>query len=193
MPAYSVEEIITGCRKKNRAIQEHLYKIYYSMFLKICARYARNMQDAEQLLNDGFMKIFQSADQFKNSGSFEGWMRKIMVNTCLDHLRNNGLQQEKAVQRNSIPAEESGLSVSNYGMERMEFKELVCHIQALPTMTRTVFNLYVFEGLSHREIATQLDISDGTSHWHLHQARSVLQKRIMKSEQQKVSYEAKRI
>lgn len=193
MPAYSVEEIITGCRKKNRVIQEHLYKIYYSMFLKVCARYSKNMQDGEQLLNDGFMKIFQSIDQFKNTGSFEGWMRKIMVNTCLDHLRNNGLQQDRLVQRNSVPAEESGLSVANYGIERLDFKELVRHIQALPTMTRTVFNLYVFEGLSHREIATQLDISEGTSAWHLHCARNILQKRIINSEQQKVSYEAKRI
>ena len=193
MPAYSVEEIITGCRKQNRAIQEHLYKIYYSMFLKVCARYAKNMLDGEQLLNDGFMKIFQSIDQFKNAGSFEGWMRRIMVNTCLDHLRNNGLQQDRTIQRNSIPAEESGLSVTNDGLERMEFKELVRLIQALPTMTRTVFNLYVFEGLSHREIAEQLDISEGTSHWHVHQARSVLQKKIINSELQKVSYEAKRI
>jgi RNA polymerase sigma factor (sigma-70 family) len=145
------------------------------------------------LLNDGFMKIFQSVDQFKNSGSFEGWMRRIMVNTCLDHLRNNGLQQERLVQRNSVPAEETALSVSNYGIERMEFKELVRLIQALPLMTRTVFNLYVFEGLSHREIAGQLEISEGTSHWHLHQARSLLQKKIINSEVQKVSYEAKRI
>ena len=193
MPAYSVEEIITGCRKQNRAIQEHLYKIYYSMFLKVCARYAKNMLDAEQLLNDGFVKIFQSIEQFKNTGSFEGWMRRIIVNTCLDHLRNNGLQQDRTVQRNSIPAEETNLSVANSGLERIEFNELVRLIQALPTMTRTVFNLYVFEGLNHREIAAQLEISEGTSHWHLHQARSVLQKKIVNNEVQKVSYEAKRI
>ena len=163
------------------------------MFLKVCARYAKNMLDAEQLLNDGFVKIFQSIEQFKNTGSFEGWMRRIIVNTCLDHLRNNGLQQDRTVQRNSIPAEETNLSVSNSGLERIEFNELVRLIQALPTMTRTVFNLYVFEGLNHREIAAQLEISEGTSHWHLHQARSVLQKKIVNNEVQKVSYEAKRI
>ena len=193
MPAYTVEEILTGVRKKNRAMQEHLYKIYYSTFLKVCSRYAKNMQDAEQLLNDGFLKIFNSIDSFKNSGSFEGWMQRIMVNTCLDFLRSHGLKQEMTLHTNSIPAEESNLSVNNYGIENMEFKELVMHIQLLPSMTRTVFNLYVFEGFNHKEISEQLEISEGTSHGHLHQARTALQKRIKKGEQQNRFYEARRI
>lgn len=94
---------------------------------------------------------------------------------------------------NSIPAEESKLSVGNEAIENMEFRELVKVIQLLPAMTRTVFNLFVFDGYNHKEISEQLDISEGTSHWHVHQARNMLQKKIMKSEQQKVTYEAKRI
>lgn len=193
MPAYSEEEIIAGCRKKDRAIQEHLYKTYYSMFLKVCARYAKSMQDAEQLLNDGFLKVFTQVDQFKNTGSFGGWMQRIMVNTCLDYLRGSALKEEMKIHVNSIPAEESNISVGNEALENIEFKELVCIIQSLPPMTRTVFNLFVFDGYNHREISEQLDISEGTSHWHVHQARNILQKKIKNSEQQNVTYETKRI
>jgi RNA polymerase sigma factor (sigma-70 family) len=193
MPAYSEQEIIAGCRKKDRSIQEHLYKIYYSMFLKVCARYAKTMEDAEQLLNDGFLKIFTQIDKFSNTGSFGGWMQRIMVNTCLDYLRSSSLKSEMVMHVNAIPAEESNLSVSNDAMDQIEFKELVKMIQSLPAMTRTVFNLFVFDGYNHKEISDQLDISEGTSHWHVHQARNMLQKKIMKTEQQKVTYEAKRI
>ena len=193
MPAYSEEEIIAGCRKKNRALQEHLYKIYYSAFLKVCARYAKSMEDAEQLLNDGFLKVFTQIDNFKNSGSFAGWMQRIMVNTCLDYLRSTALKEEMIMHVNSIPAEESNIAVSNYGLEQLEFKELVSIIQGLPAMTRTVFNLFVFDGFNHKQISEQLAISEGTSHWHVHQARNMLQKKIKKSEQQKVMYEAKGI
>lgn len=193
MPAYSEEEIIAGCRKKNRALQEHLYKTYYSMFLKVCARYAKSMQDAEQLLNDGFLKVFTQVDSFKNTGSFAGWMQRIMVNTCLDYLRSTSLKEEMIMHVKSIPAEESNISVSNEGMENIEFKELLQIIQSLPAMTRTVFNLFVFDGYNHKEISEQLEISEGTSHWHVHQARSLLQKKIKTGEQKKVTYEAKRI
>ena len=193
MPAYSEEEIIAGCRKKDRTIQEHLYRTYYSMYLKVCARYAKSMQDAEQLINDGFLKIFTQIDHYKNAGSFAGWMQRIMVNTCLDYLRGSALKEEMAMHVNAIPIEETNLPIDNEGMERIEFKELVGMIQSLPAMTRTVFNLYVFDGYNHKEIGEQLTISEGTSHWHVHQARNMLQKKIKKSEQQKVTYEAKRI
>jgi RNA polymerase sigma-70 factor (ECF subfamily) len=163
------------------------------MFLKVCARYAKNMQDAEQLLNDGFLKIFTQIEKYSSIGSFEGWMKKIMVNTCLDYLRSTYLKEEMTMHVNAIQPEETNLAVTNEGLESIEFKELVNIIQQLPTMTRTVFNLFVFDGFNHKEISAQLDISEGTSHWHVHQARNTLQKKIMKTEQQKVMYEAKRI
>jgi len=163
------------------------------MFLKVCCRYAKSMLDAEQLLNDGFLKIFTQIDNFRNAGSFAGWMHRIMVNTCLDYLRGSALKEEMIMHVNSIPAEESNIAVSNDGLETMEFKELVNVIQCLPAMTRTVFNMFVFDGYNHKEISEQLTISEGTSHWHVHQARSILQKKINNSEQKKVRYEAKRI
>lgn len=181
MPAYSEQEIIAGCRDKNRTVQEHLYKIYYSMFLKVCARYAKDMEDAEQLLNDGFLKIFNNVSKFANQGSFEGWMRRIMVNTCLDYLRTKDLKQSMIMHVNSVPPEDNiTSSVGNTGLENMEFKELVSVIQSLPVMTRTVFNLFVFEGYNHAEIAAQFKISEKTSQWHVHQARSLLQKKLKK-------------
>ena len=191
MPAYSEEEIIAGCRKKNRTFQEHLYKVYYSMYLKVCARYAKNMMDAEQLLNDGFLKIFTQIDKFNNVGSFAGWMHRIMVNTCLDYLKSNYLKQEMVMHVNALPPEETNLSVSNYGLENIEFKEMVQIIQSLPAMTRTVFNLFVFEGFNHKEIGQQLDSTISTSSWHVHQARNILQKKIKDSKQKTKTYEAK--
>lgn len=193
MPAYSEQDIIAGCRKKDRQIQEHLYKVYYSTFLKVCARYAKTMLDAEQLLNDGFLKIFTQVDNFKNAGSFEGWMRRIMVNTCLDHLRSSAFKEEMIMHVNAIPPEQTNIAVGNDAIAGMEFKELVKLIQSLPAMTRTVFNLFVFEGYNHKEISEQLDISEGTSHWHVHQARNMLQKKIVRTEQQNERYEARRI
>ena len=193
MPAYSEQDIIAGCRKKNRAIQEHLYRENYSMFLKVCARYAKTMMDAEQLLNDGYLKIFTQIDKFGGTGSFQGWMKRVMINTCLDYLRSTYLKEEMTMHVNAVLPEDTNLSVSNEGLESMEFKELLEIIQHLPAMTRTVFNLFVFEGFNHKEISEQLDISEGTSHWHVHQARNLLQKKITKIEQQKVTYEAKRI
>jgi RNA polymerase sigma factor (sigma-70 family) len=193
MPAYSEEEIIAGCRKKNRALQEYVYKIHYSLFLKVCARYAKTMEDAEQLLNDGFLKIFTSLELYNHNGSFNAWMQRIMVNTCLDYLRGASLKEEMNIHVHSIPAEESDLSVTNEGMENIEFRDMLQMIQLLPTMTRTVFNMFVFDGYNHKEIAVLLTISEGTSHWHVHQARNLLQKKINNSDNQKVMYEAKRI
>lgn len=166
------------------------------MFLKVCARYAKNMQDAEQLLNDGFLKIFTQIDKYSNTGSFEGWMKRVVVNTCLDYLRSTYLKEEMTMHVNAIQPEDTDLSVTNDGLNQIEFRELVGMIQVLPSMTRTVFNMFVFEGFNHKEISEQLDISEGTSHWHVHQARNMLQKKINKVAeqlQQKVTYETRRI
>jgi RNA polymerase sigma-70 factor (ECF subfamily) len=193
MTAYTEQDIIAGCRKKDRTLQEHLYKMYYSVFLKVCVRYAKDMQDAEQLLNDGFLKIFNQVQNFKEQGSFAGWMRRIMVNTCLDYLRSSYSKETKIMHVNSVPAEDSNIPIGNDALENLEFKELVTIIQSLPVMSRTVFNLFVFEGYNHGQIAAQLEISEGTSHWHLHHAREQLQKKIKKNDSLNVSYETKRI
>ncbi len=195
MPVYTEQELIIGCRRQERQYQEELYKKYYSLFLLVCARYAKDMQDAEQLLNDGFLKVFTHIGSFKDKGSFEGWMRRIMINTCLDYLRSNYLRDSLVMHVNALPpmVAENSLAVHNTGLEQIEFKELLKLVQGLPTITRTVFNLFIFEGYNHKEIAAQLDISEKTSHWHIHQARATLQKKLKKNELLNVKYEIKRV
>ncbi len=192
MPQYSEQDIINGVRKQARAMQEHLYKLYYSVFLKVCARYAKDMEDAEQLINDGFLKIFNNIDKYGGTGSFEGWMRRIMINTCLDYLRSKYLKDAKMMSVHALPADETPISAGGASaVENINFKELVTLIQSLPAMTRTVFNMYVFDGYNHGQIGDQLEISEKTSQWHLHKARTLLQKKIIKNDSQTVTYETK--
>lgn len=191
MPAYNEEDIIKGCRRQDRTVQEHLYKQYYSLFLKMCARYAKDIQDAEQLLNDAFLRIFTKIDSYKQSGSFEGWMKRIVVNTCLDYLRSSALKHAMKINMNVDVTTDTSVSVNNDGMTKMEFAALLLCIQSLPVVTRTVFNLFVFEGYPHKQIAEMLDITENTSGWHVHQARKMLQKKIAIVENIDASYATK--
>ena len=190
---YSEQEIIKGCQNQNRIFQELLYKKYYSLFLKICARYAKDMPDAEQLLNDGFLRIFNNIKGFKAEGSFEGWMKRIVVNNCLDYLRSTYLKNSMKMHFNDKLLETVSSTTNNEGIEKMEFKRLVEMIQSLPVMTRTVFNLFVFEGYTHQQIGALMEISEGTSSWHVHHARSILQKKIKLTNSENRLYEHKRI
>lgn len=178
MAEYSEKEIIKGCLKKDRIYEEYLYKKYYSIFLAVCARYGRDMQDAKQLLNDGFVRIFMSIASYRNAGSFEGWMRKIMVNTCLEYLKSSYFKKGTVTMHEGAMEDSKTVAVYNDAVSRMDYKELIGLLQALPPVTRTVFNLFVFEEHSHNEIATLLNISTGTSHWHVHHARKTLQNMI---------------
>jgi len=193
MPTYSEQEIITGCKDNKRVFQEMLYKQYYNLFLKICSRYALNMEDAEQLLNDGFLKIFNHISGYKNAGSFEGWMKRIMVNNCLDYLKSKDTKNALKISH-AVPANETHeVAIAADVVKAMEFKELLGMIQTLPYTTKTVFNLYVFEGFAHKEISQMLDMSEGTSSWHLHHARNLLQKEIKKNNLERTKYEHKRL
>ena len=193
MPLYSEQEIVKGCQDNDRVCQEYLYKQYYSLFLKICARYAKNMEDAEQLLNDGFLRIFTNAKNFKHAGSFEGWMKRILVNTCLDYLKSKQLKSAMQISYSGDVAEDMQIAISTQALQDIEFKELLNMIQALPPVSKTVFNLYVFDGYSHKEIATMLEMSENTSSWHLHHARTQLQKKLKQANAEKPVYEHKRV
>lgn len=192
---YTEQEIINGCRDGNRAVQEVLYRNYFSIYMKVCVRYTRNPEDAEQVLNDGFLKIFTKISSFGGQGSFPGWMHRIMVNTCLDFLRSHELRTGMQMHINSEMIEDSLLAATtaNLAIDKLEFKELVNLIQVLPAMTRTVFNLFVFEGMSHKQIAAALPISEGTSQWHVHQARHLLQKKIKSINAREILYATNRI
>lgn len=193
MALFSETEIIKGCLENDRIHQQYLYKQYYSLFLKICARYAKSIEDAEQLLNDSFLRIFNNIGSFKKAGSFEGWMKRIVINTCLDYLKSKQLKQSLQVSYTADSNEKMDISVNTEAVQEMSFKELLNLIQTLPAMSKTVFNLYVFDGFAHREIATMLNISESTSSWHLHHARNLLQQKLKPENNVKTFYESKRV
>jgi len=195
MPEYTEQDIIEGCQRNNRLLQEHLYKKYYSLFLKLCARYAKDMHDAEQLLQDGFLKIFSHINDYAGKGSFEGWMRRVVVNTCLDYLKSKYLKTSMQLHFPDDKMQESSKFVTtNSALDKIAMKDLLGHIQKLPPMSRTVFNLFIFDGYSHKEIAKILDMSEGTSQWHVNNARKSLQQIIIANQQKEDKYyEQKRI
>lgn len=183
MLEYGENEIIEGCKNNDPIFQEYLYQKKYSFFLKICARYAKDMQDAEQLLQDGFLKIFKKIDDFGYKGSFEGWMRRIMINHCLDFVKSKYYKEKNKIDYQEEVSENFLISNQNQGLQNLSLKELLKLIQTLPPMSRTVFNLFVFDGYSHKEISKILEMSEGTSQWHVNFARRNLQKKIFNLEQ----------
>ncbi len=172
-------DLVARCRAADRKAQEHIFRTYYSDFLKICLRYAHDGPAAEAMLSDAFFKIFTKIESYAGTGPFEAWMRRIVVNTCLTHVRNNGDDR-----KTGLPDDDgagpihNGMHTTNEALSRIGIRELTKLIQSLPPVSRTVFNLYVFEGCSHKEIANHLGISEGTSHWHLSTARQWIRSRL---------------
>lgn len=142
----------------------------------ICLRYSQNQEEAEDTLQEGFLKVFNNLKNFKNEGSLEGWIRKIMVNTAIEKFRKNSNRlNDISIENNNYDHGYDENATSEIGA-----KELMLIIQKLPPKCRLIFNLYVVEGYSHREIAGQLGISEGTSKSNLHDARMMLQRTLNK-------------
>ena len=175
-------ELIRGCIKEEAACQKEVFNRYAGRMLGVCNRYARNSADAEDILQDAFIKIFEKIHQFKFEGSFEGWVRRIMVNTA---LKKYSLRRyEKEVSGYEVKdRDESGMEPSAYS--HLTQKELMELINNLPDGYRMIFNLYVIEGYQHEEISEMLGIQAGTSRSQLVKARVMLQKQIL--ELQKVA------
>jgi RNA polymerase sigma-70 factor (ECF subfamily) len=164
--------ILKGCIAGDRASQAKLYNLYARKMMGVCLWYARNREEAEEILQDGFMRVFTYLNKFSGEGSLEGWIRTTMVSAALTKYRNKSYQLRRVVpidNESSQVAEEADF-VSNY-----DEKELVKLVQTLSPAYRMVFNLFVFEGLKHREIAEALQISEGTSKSNLADARKILQ------------------
>jgi RNA polymerase sigma factor (sigma-70 family) len=167
--------LIKGCAAGERAFQTKLYNLFAPKMLGVCLRYARNREEAEEILQEGFLRVFTYITTFKGAGSFEGWIRKIMVNCALARYRNkSSLQPVIRLNTSGHDVIDSADISSN-----LDAKELLNLVQTLPAGYRIVFNLYVFEGYKHREIAEVLGISEGTSKSNLSDARSFLQKALM--------------
>ena len=166
-------DLIKGCISGDRRMQELLYKKFSPKMYAICLRYAGNTDDAQDLLQEGFIKIYKNLEKFRNEGSFEGWMRRVFVNTSIEHFR-------RKVNLNSITeTEEKGIEDSTWNvLDSLAEKDIIQLIQELSNGYRTVFNLYVVEGYSHKEIGDMLGISEGTSKSQLARAKMILQKKV---------------
>jgi RNA polymerase sigma-70 factor (ECF subfamily) len=172
----NLELLIRSCIAGERQAQNRLYERFAPKLFVVCQRYASTRTEAEEVLQEGFIKIFTHLDQFKHEGSFEGWMRRIMVNCALQRYKVKGRSTTVVSMEENI----HGGSEENDAHSRLGQKELMELIQQLPPAYRMVFNLYVFEGMKHREIAETLGISEGTSKSNLSDARTILQKEVMK-------------
>jgi RNA polymerase sigma factor (sigma-70 family) len=167
-------DIIQDCKKGSRKAQEALYKNYYRTMMTICIRYTKNEQDAVEVLNNGFLKVFRNIQKYnQEQGSIYTWIRTIVINSCLDFIRS---KQKLAAHNEIIDADEAHVPAEV--LSRFKAQELLGLIRKLPAATQAVFNLYAIEGYNHREIGQLLNISDGTSKWHLSEAKKSLQKMI---------------
>lgn len=168
------EQIVQGCIQKNAIAQKHLYDKFSRKMMGVCLRYCDNHEEAEDVVQNGFISVFQNLESFKGSGSLEGWVRKIMVNTALSNIRKN----KKLKLNIELDSVEFMLPSVSYINENFAAKDLLKIIQTLPTGFRTVFNLYAIEGFSHKEIGELLGISEGTSKSQYSRAKTHLQKII---------------
>jgi RNA polymerase sigma factor (sigma-70 family) len=172
-------ELIKGCIRENKASQEALYKLYAGKMFTVCMRYARTRMEGEDMLQDGFIKVFDNISKYQFSGSFEGWIRRIMINTALRYYSKLSFKNEQIGIENLEEGSERASA-----LDLLSEKELIAMIASLPDGYRVVFNLYVFEGYSHKEIAEKLNITESTSRSQLVKARKALQQKINQAEGQ---------
>lgn len=173
--AKELQELINGSLAKNRSCQYRIYTIYGPVMMALCLRYSKNREEAEEVLQDGFLQVYRCISQFNHKGSFEGWVRKIMINSALQRFRGKANQYNLV----SMVEEQFFLNTESSLIDRLGEKELIRLIQRLPPAYRLVFNLYVIEGLKHREIAALLNITVGTSKSNLFDARKILQNHLI--------------
>ncbi|WP_091514292.1 RNA polymerase sigma factor [Flexibacter flexilis] len=165
------------CAKQDRNAQKLLYQQFYGQMMSVCMRYASSKDEAGEMLNDGFMKVFAHIQEYKPEHSLQGWIRRIMVNNAIDAFRRN---RQYAHQLDIEAAEE--VNVSPDVIEHFAAEDIIRIIQDLPPVYKVVFNLYAIEGYSHKEIADQLQITESTSRANLAKARAKLQLIIKETE-----------
>ena len=169
-----IDHWIKGCIKNDRRAQEALYKAYYRAMISLCLRYTGSSEDAVEVLNSGFFKVFKNIQQYdRKKGSLYTWIRVVVINSCLDFIR-----QKEKIELGEELDEGAEVAIPPGVLEKIEADELLSMIRQLPPATAAVFNLYAVEGFSHKEIAAMMRISEGTSKWHLSEGRRKLQSMI---------------
>lgn len=180
-------QLIKALRKEDPKAQRQVYDKYSTRMLALCFRYVCDDMAAEDVMIEGFLKVFEKIGQFNGEGSFEGWIRRIMVNEALGYLR-----KQKRILEDNLSDEANNIPDYIQADQNLEAEELLALIEALPVGYRTVFNLYAIEGYAHIEIAQMLGITESTSKSQLHRARALLQKMVSNWEEdfkKKVDYE----
>ncbi len=166
-------DLIEGCIEGNRRMQEILYSRFAPKMYAVCLRYASNAAEAEDILQEGFIKIFKKMDTFRSEGSFEGWVRRIFVNTAIEHFRRRKyLMPVTEKEENTIEGKYTSV------LDELAEKDILELVQELSPGYRTVFNMYVVEGYTHKEIGDILGISEGTSKSQLSRAKVILQDKV---------------
>jgi len=171
---YTDQELVQGCAKNDRHYQELLYRKYVNTMMYMCLRYTEDKDIAMQIVNDGFLKAFKKIGSFSFKGSLEGWIRKIVYHSLSDYYKKHS----KYVQ--FLVFEEKEEAIPETALSSMYMEDILSMVKELPPATKQVFQLYAIDGYSHKEIATKLGISEGTSKWHLSAARKAL-KRLIKN------------
>ena len=170
------EAILQGCLKNNPAAQKELYQKYSAKMLAVCYRYAHSREDAEDMLQEGFIKVFSQIHTFENRGAFEGWIRRIIIHTCINSLKKNKKFKESVdiIYANGVQVREESIP------SIIQAKQVVECIRLLPVGYRTVLNLYAIEGFSHKEIGNMLDIEESTSRSQYTRAKAMLEDILIK-------------
>ena len=171
MDKYELQDVIAGCKKNRLKDQEKFYKHFYGYAMSVCLIYSDQKEDAVEILNDGFMKIFKYLKNQKEQGSLKSWIRRIMINTAIDHYRKN-----KKFRNQQSLANDFSVKGDHEIYGNLTAAEILSLVKKLPNAHRTVFNLYVLEGYSHKEIAESLGISPSTSRSNLSYANKQLRK-----------------
>lgn len=172
----SETDLINGCIEGNSGMQEELYKRFASKMYAVCLRYAQNSDDAQDLLQEGFIKVYRNLHRYRGDGSFEGWVRRIFINTSIEFFRKKSVKLSTVSDKEEGTIPDADISV----LDELAERDIISLIQELAPGYRAVFNLYVIEGYSHKEISQILDISEGTSKSQLARAKSLLQKKVGK-------------
>ncbi len=170
-------KLIALCIRQDRKAEYELYRISYSYLMSICMRYSKDRDSASESLNMGYMKILTNLKSYKPEIPFKSWIRRIMINTLIDEYRKNRRENEK-VKYVDHYFDTSSYSEVNEALGKINIQQIYEQINKLPEATKNVFNLFVIDGFSHKEIAEMLDISEGTSKWHLNAARQKLKEEI---------------
>jgi RNA polymerase sigma-70 factor (ECF subfamily) len=170
-----LQELIRLCRKNDRKAQERLFKISYPLALSVCRRYTRDLEEAQSVVNEGMLKVFRELDQYTLELPFGGWVRRIMVNTSIDHYRKIKRYLDRYAE---LDTEDTNPVYEKDILDHISADEILTLVQDLSPAYQMVFSLYAVEGYTHREIAEKLGISEGTSKSNYAKARAKLQKSI---------------